>query len=170
MWLSWYHSGKGSRRQPGFPSWSSLGWADAPIRWKEDSHFTGAVSARTPAGVEDLFHHLLCGGRDPNEMPQLHSCYMKTAQRVKVNPKFGGFLLISIGKGYYIRGRVYWDDKFFTTNESLKIAFIGETELGMVALLLIAVSDHYERIGFSETSRGLLNDPRLYLELLIKNY
>jgi hypothetical protein len=167
MWLSWRHCEKVSRRRPGFPSWSPLGWADAPIRWIEDSHFTDAVSVRTPAGVEFLSHHLLCGSRDPNKMPQLLGCRMKTALGVTVHPNGGDFLL-SIGKGYHIQGLVGWDDDSFTTNESLKIAIIDESDKAIMVLLLIAVSDHYERIGYSGITRGLLNDPRSVQDLRIQ--
>lgn len=167
MWLSWNHSEIGSRRRPGFPSWSPLGWADAPIRWRQTSHFTGAVSVCTPAGVELLSDHLLCGSRNPNEMPQLLFCCMKTTQVVTVHPNDGS-LLISIGKGYYIRGQVYWDDDSFTTNEFLKIAIIDESERAIEVLLLIAVSDHYERIGYGDITIEPLNNPEYYPNLWIQ--
>ena len=167
MWLFWYHSRNGSRRRPGFPSWSPLGWADAPVRWKEDSHFTGAVSVRTPAGVEFLSDHVLCGSRNPNEMSQLLVCRMKTTQKVTIH-RNDRSLLISIGNRYHIKGTVVWDDYSFTTNKSLKIAIIDETETAITALLLIAVFDHYERIGCGIISRGLLNDSTFLQDLWIQ--
>lgn len=167
IWLSWNHTRIGRRRRPGFPSWSPLGWADTPIRWDETSHFTGAVSVRKPAGVEFLSDHLSCGSRNPNEMSQLLVCRMKTTQRVTIHPNDRS-LLISIGQGYHIKEDVYWDDDFFTTNESLKIVIIEETEMFITVLLLMVVSDHYERIGYVVISRGLLNDYVSFQDLCVQ--
>lgn len=92
---------------------------------------------------------------------------MKTTQVVTVHPNDGS-LLISIGKGYYIRGQVYWDDDSFTTNEFLKIAIIDESERAIEVLLLIAVSDHYERIGYGDITIEPLNNPEYYPNLWIQ--
>jgi hypothetical protein len=94
-------------------------------------------------------------------MPQLLGCRMKTAQGLTVNPNDGRFLL-SIGKGYHIQVSFDWDDSSFTTsttNNPMKIAIIGNFNEAFEVLLLIAVSDHYERIGNSYFIKGLLNDP-----------
>jgi hypothetical protein len=190
MWLSWYHYDNGSRRRPDFPSWSPLGWADAPIGWNETSHFTGAVSVCKPAGVEFLSEHILSGSRSPNEMSQLLVCRMKTTQGVIVRPSDGS-VLISIGKGYYIRELVRWDDSSFatsesiskgsyirglvhlddssfTSNESMKIAVISESEQNIVVLLLIAVSNHYERVGYGHVAIGPLYDDKFMPRLCIQ--
>lgn len=154
IWLSWHHRGDASRR-PGFPSWSPLGWADAPITWDETSHFTGAVSVHTPVGIDFLSDYLSHGNEDPNEMPQLLGCRMKTATFHLNN----GYLQIPVGKGYYIRELVDWHCSSFTTNEPMKTAVISESRRCIRVLLLIAVSDHYERIGYSkiQTSLDILN-------------
>lgn len=167
MWLSWYHSKNDNRRRPGFPSWSPLGWANAPISWIETSHFTGAVSVRKPAGVEFLSDHLLYGSRNPNEMSQLLVCRMKITERVTIHPNDRS-LLVSIGKGYHVKGVVDWDDDSFTTKESLKIAIIDETKTAVIALLLVAVLDHYERIGYVVISRGRLNDHTSFQDLYVQ--
>ena len=92
---------------------------------------------------------------------------MKTTQKVTIHPNDRS-LLISIGKGYHIKGIVDWDDDSFTTNESLKIAIIAETERNITALLLIAVFDHYERIGCGFIFRGPLDGSKSRQDLWIQ--
>lgn len=165
IWLSWFHPKKSSCRRPGFPSWSPLGWTDAPVGWSEDSYFTEVVQLRTPAGLESLSDHLLYDNRDPNEMPQLLRLRMRTAQGLVVDPdpqhseKQRCSFLLSLGQGYYFQGRPLWDSDSIMEYESLKIAIFEKSEGHFQLFLLKSVSGHYERIGYSSMLMGPLDEP-----------
>jgi hypothetical protein len=174
LWLSWYHPTRGSRRRPGFPSWSPLGWADAPIEWHEDIFLTEVVQVHTPAGLEPLSDHLLYYNKNPNEMPQLLHLCTRTAQGLVIGPdpepfdKLAGSFLLSLGQGYHIQIRASWDLDSIIEYESLKIAIIDTGNNHIDLLLLKNVSDRYERIGYSGITRELLNPPLPLQDLWIQ--
>lgn len=160
LWLSWHHPKKGSRRRPGFPSWSPLGWANEPIEWNIFGHLTGAVQLRTRADVKPFSDYLPYGKRNPNEMPQLLQVPVRTIQGLVLDPDHedGRSFLLSIGHGYHIQGLAHWDDDTAMEYDSLKIAMIEEFRFDVAVLLLKSVSDHYERVGYSRLKGDSLSD------------
>ena len=175
--FSWYHANI-YRRRPGFPSWSSLGWA-GPIRWHQE-YGTGKPSVvltracqatlHLPNSTHEISDYSLGQGHGIDTGPPILELKLVTVRLYLCYSGDTSQVAIQLSSDYRYLLDVSWDtNPDLLKSQRLMGAWINRDGDFWLLMVLTTNGELYERVGISGCS-GPNPDMRHYSGICDNNF